>query len=430
MRIKLFLSTLLTAVLLTGCQNDGPVAPILESPCETIKVSKLRTPAEAQAIALNAIEMLNSNKSRSGRTIDNNSTVVIGSNTSRSGETDTLLYVINYENNAGYAVVAASQNVEPLLAVTEKGSIKGQNVIENPGMKIFMDMAVAYASQPDSTRHPIFHHPKDSFEFTPEPHPGLLEQKIVTVWHANETVGPRVTVEWGQTFPEGEYCPNGISGCTATAVAQALSYFEYPPSISLNFPERTTSDITLHWPEMKRQIDSSPYNFDRTISPYDSDLSNLLRELGYRIGMTYGVNSSSGSLINTYRATESIFNVYSNDNLYLSLYNIGMPHVMNALGNGIIIVGGMDNSNDGIHAGHCWIIDGYQFKWFTDEIYTRPYMGTEWTLIESSEYKSCYVHNNWGWNGYDNGYFSENIYKTTNYNFTESFAYFTILKQD
>ena len=41
-------------------------------------------------------------------------------------------------------------------------------------------------------------------------------------------IEPKLTVSWGQTWHEGDYCPNGVSGCTNTALAQIMTYFEYP----------------------------------------------------------------------------------------------------------------------------------------------------------------------------------------------------------
>ena len=48
------------------------------------------------------------------------------SHMSRSGETaDTLLYIVNYDDTQGFAVISAPQNVEPVIAVVEKVICRG-----------------------------------------------------------------------------------------------------------------------------------------------------------------------------------------------------------------------------------------------------------------------------------------------------------------
>ncbi len=43
-----------------------------------------------------------------------------------------------------------------------------------------------------------------------------------------EEVKPLLTSNWGQSGVYGEYCPNGLSGCNATSLAQIFNYHEWP----------------------------------------------------------------------------------------------------------------------------------------------------------------------------------------------------------
>lgn len=59
------------------------------------------------------------------------------------------MYVINYSNDAGFAVVSKKRIETPLLAVTRADSFSNVEDIEIPVLKLFMECAKEYvANQP------------------------------------------------------------------------------------------------------------------------------------------------------------------------------------------------------------------------------------------------------------------------------------------
>ncbi|MBR4028043.1 MAG: Spi family protease inhibitor, partial [Alistipes sp.] len=49
-------------------------------------------------------------------------------------DADPFIYVVNFEGNQGYALVSGDTRMQPILAVTDTGSLPQGTVIDNPGM--------------------------------------------------------------------------------------------------------------------------------------------------------------------------------------------------------------------------------------------------------------------------------------------------------
>lgn len=75
---------------------------------------------------------------------------------SRSSNTDTLLYVVDLEDEQGFVVIAANRAVEPIMAVTEKGSFDSPEVQSNEGFQSFMAAANNYVSNDTFNLRPEF----------------------------------------------------------------------------------------------------------------------------------------------------------------------------------------------------------------------------------------------------------------------------------
>lgn len=98
---------------------------------------------EAFEIAQKSIAMVEtSNVTRSSvqRRIDPDNSFVFSSKgmTRLANEaSDTLLYVFNFENEEGFALVSASRNTEGLLAITESGSYRPDVPSEIEGLNMY-----------------------------------------------------------------------------------------------------------------------------------------------------------------------------------------------------------------------------------------------------------------------------------------------------
>ncbi|MBD5235399.1 MAG: hypothetical protein HDS61_03145 [Barnesiella sp.] len=406
---KILGQLLLFSVFLYSCSNEDLVP--IENGNEESQSVELRTESEAIDIAINALNEFYPIKSRSSRDLSQMNVVMLKESLSRSTETNNPLYVVNFGNDSGYAIVSASKDVEPLLAITESGSIASIDKIDNPGLALFVESALKLE--------------KDTTALVPKPGIGGLEPVDVwrndTVFHVNTKVEPRVEVNWGQTYPEGLLCPNGVCGCVATAGAQALSYFEDPKELTLTFPERNADLIQLDWKNMKT-INSTPYY--KPTGPYDLLLASLCREIGFSINAVY-YNYGSVSINQTGAATSAL-RTYIRSILPNSSYSVSEmisdnPKTNSVLGNGIIVIRGESEG-----AGHAWILDGYIYKQYTVYVYCGKLNSPIEYLERQFDKTDLYSHANWGWNGKDNGYFYNNVFVVSNYKFRTNIAYFTI----
>lgn len=201
-------------------------------PSETANLktkSGIRSYGEALKIAENAIGMLENPKAstrdaKHSRKIDFSASKFImnkGKTRGDSNCSDSLIYVFNFENDEGFALVSASKNTEGLLAVTEQGHCNPETPSGIEGFDMFIDMAKIYVNNSSELK---YRDPIDT----------LVNMNVVDSI-INITVGPHLSVRWGDANPEGENFNNGKAGCTNVAMAQILTYFNYPTQINLTY---------------------------------------------------------------------------------------------------------------------------------------------------------------------------------------------------
>lgn len=351
--------------------------------------SLIRSVDDAMIIAQQSLTMLDRTTTRtdegSTRKIDlANGIKTIVSNGTRSdgGGKDTLMYVFNFENNEGFAIVAAPRCVEGLLAVTESGHYDLDTPSEIEGFEKFVDMAEKFVN--DKTRDPIIQ----------------LIDSVICIGH--NYVGPYVTVKWGQYIPEGEFCSNGVAGCANTALAQIMSYFQYPQSINLTYPNADKTTQQLNWTAMKaHQTGHHLNNCIVTDSATHGSISRLCRQLGELSLSQY--NSSSTGTIPGYIPSVMAYLGYQTG--LWAYYN--ELSVRNSLSNGKVIL--MSGQCD--EGRHEWIIDGYDTATYQIYTYAHPYGSFVWWLDTVSDPYSVYLyHINWGFYGSNNGYFNANVF--------------------
>lgn len=358
---------------------------------------KRRTYAEALTIAQDAIGMLGeSSTTRSGKpraiNTDDVQYIVNTSSTRSTDEPDTLMYVFNYEDNAGFAVVSANRATEELIVVAEQGSYTVGEETDNIGFGMYMDMAQNYIESAHF----------DSL--IPQNDPGTL---IEFQWITSKTVltnyGPFVKVKWGQGYPYNIFCfeMNGeqaLAGCVATAIAQILSYYKHPTSIQITYDSPIYTQ-SLNWTEICRHRETSTC---LSCSSHSTQIGKLFRQIGEEVNMNYGV---SVSLAFTDSACFAFDVLGYNHGTYQS-YNTSIA--INSLSqNQIVLMRGKEGNS-----GHAWVLDGYQYVRIDKTEYTRPVGEELWTKGETRTSYASYNHLNWGWNGDSNGYYLTNVFDT------------------
>lgn len=391
------------AIIIAACSNHEAIDSTPMIPIKST-TNNIRSYEDALKIAQASISMLNDSKSSTRGELntrkidlDNSKKVVKLDNKTRSdlGVNDTLIYVFNFENNEGFVLVSAYKNSEALLAITEKGHYVPNVKTPNEGFNLFIDMAKQYiinrGSEIDTTE---------------------CEYVNEYIYTHNYT-GPYVNVKWGLTHPEGEFCPNGISGCTITAMAQFMSYYEYPQSIPLTYPDADRSSQTLNWSLMKSHStqhtlqECSPNNVE-----VHTSIGRLCRQLGYKAGSNYSdPNATSTGIYSAAFCLE----YYGYQIGWWTDYSI--TGINDSLSNGkpLLISGRL---NDG--RGHTWILDGYDEIQYWIYAYEIKADGSRILLFTNGPYSTMLYHFNWGWYGQNDGYFNSNVFATDQAIFTDT----------
>lgn len=93
--------------------------------------------AEARKELYQILSDLNSKSSRSefklNRVIENEWSATVSKNSSRSEEDNLDLYVFNFTDEKGYAIMSGDRSTPSLIALTESGSLNPGDIIDNPG---------------------------------------------------------------------------------------------------------------------------------------------------------------------------------------------------------------------------------------------------------------------------------------------------------
>ncbi len=382
---KKFLSsiTLLTMAVVSCTENIVPTEVVKPE----VKIEN-RAIEEIIRIAQNAPSLFDGEDGTRGTTdttkeIDLSSITSITNKgmTRTSGAIDTLLYVMNYADNEGYVIVSSKQGTPGIIAYIDEGQYNIEDINnKNTDIGYVSDLAKSYINNSERVLEPI---------------PGLLSDTVTF------RISPLMQTKWGQRDPEGGYCPNGISGCTNTAMAQIFAYYGYPDTIQLTYENADRDLQVLDWEDIKRHsvrhTTTNSNGIIRCLSSTESHnaIGRLCRQLGMLNQSSYK-ESSTGTYRHMIKTTAELLGyTCSTLNSYNDTCTIKPLQRFHPL-----IVGGNLDTGDG----HIWIVDGYMDMRVT----TTDYLVDQVTITTHERF--IYNHVNWGWDGKDNGYILSGIF--------------------
>ena len=279
---------------------------------------------------------------------------------------DTLLYLVNYADDAGFALLSADSRLRPIYAISDEGSMSFSDTTYNKGLALF---ARGVEIDVDNTIRSIIDRP------------GVIDT-IIPFKRVVREVAPLLNYyqsRWSQGYPYNQYCytstgDQAVVGCAAVAVGMIMSYYSHP---------RSYAGYTFDWDAM-----NNGQNYE--------NIARLLSLLGDQnnLQMNYGV-SSSGANPNRYYPTFSNMN-YSGHNLLQTFSEEDVCEILDK-SQGIILTrtgGPVLVRGNSIRGGHGWVVDGYvQYE------VTSPLIGQGYVLDD------ILFHCVWGWGGSCNGYF-------------------------
>ena len=322
---------------------------------------------------------------------------------------DTLAYVCNFADSAGFAIICADDRVGcPILAYVGEGTLGDE--LDNPGLAIVLSNMEDYLigsihqfeNEKDSLRQKAEAQLQDDTTCLKRVYTG--KYNLIS----EESVAPLIYTKWDQSpSPYNTYMPfcsakgeNMPAGCVAIATAQLMAYYEYPKSMD---------GYTFDWKGMK----ASPYGYDRDVTPQNkTSIARLTQLIGKYVGMSYGCNGSGTNVeiavqwLKQHGGYRAYTPNYAWEHVKVSL-DEKAPVMMSGFGKetkkkilGITI--------DASHSdGHTWVADGYKTTTIKNYSYT---VNTETDVTKtkylSTSYSTPFLSINWGWGGNLDGYYA------------------------
>lgn len=331
----------------------------------------------------------------------------------RAGEeTDTLYYVVNYADKAGFALVAADERIaDRLLVVTEQGQYAAGERTDNAGFDLYVDMLDRSLKDSLMIRDSTFRDPS------------MIEGKYKRDNYYSDwtSKGPYVTVKWGQgsvpyynaNYPYNKYCYSkkdelSPAGCVTVAIAQIMFYHKKPSRYKITF-DGSKKEQEIPWSFFVPCIGGIGYSWEERVGGLITDeLAKLFREIGKRASMTYTPDGSSAT---TFGARES-FASFGYDQNPQRAYNFTDVQKELDAGRPLWMGGhcdGVDKNGNPIKEGHAWVVDGYKYRYHYIREYIE-YIDGRREYYRNETTTDQYVHINWGYDGRNNGYYQNNVF--------------------
>ena len=337
-------------------------------------------------------------KSLEERKIKTGSCITTELTKSSTDRCDTLAYVFNFDNNEGFTIIAANKSLPPMLAITENGHYEPQEKTGVENFDYYMESLLEKLT---------------ALESPEEPGRGV----ILEYYYTHDTIGseqdPLMSSLWGQDDIYGGFCPNGLSGCTPTAIAQVMNYHQHPASIVttvemgnafVTYPIRC--NVPINWNYIQSHIIT--HTATQACSNYHNTISALLREIGSRVNTFYFTNGDgSASFHSLIPSALSSFG-YSCHSVESA---VGLSVENSIVDHGPVILYGSQNNSS---QGHTWVADGYKDWDYITRRYDFDYNLNEYVLSSETIDMVMSLHFNWGWNGLYNGYFAFGVYDVSN----------------
>lgn len=303
---------------------------------------------------------------------------------------DTLAYIFNFTDEGGFAIIAADNRVNPVLAYSKDGNftldnkIASDNFIDrlNDYISIEIEKGFIYEAQDEQ--------PDSCMVVRPEPIESLSQDypfnKYVIIEHPD--------------------CPAGcVAVATANVMIQTLNSANYHNSQIEFSAIRRALEVDESIPpvhQVRRRIVGPAYPAPNTSINYTHDeaidsVAKMLYWIGKDVGMTYTTTKSGAISSRAY----TLLKQYKYDVItsYDCHYNIqAICDYINTKDCVVYMRG----------SGHAWICNG-----------------TSYCVKPDGRTYNEYVYCDWGWGGYGNGFFNGDVFKVSSSEFTDM-TYFAI----
>lgn len=420
-KLLIFILTGLVALIVGNC-TDRYSTDLQYSEKRTRREVSSRSLEEAAKIALEHAEIFYPNASRNkARCIDYSNIQYIATPTSRGVQGDTLIYVINFTDNQGFALVSVPKSADAVLALVENGTYDEQTAEINTGFQFYLDAAREYCSQKIGDQS-NFNYKDPREDFKKDTVPVKLYDVLLDTIVDSYSSCFLMNIAWGQTGLYGKYCPNGISGCVPTAMGQIITVCNTAvnrPHMEYTFPEADIESEEINWAQLKWHIHKSAYYVSEEhgtyFVPYDcrevnpelthKTIGRLLRQIGYDAGSEYK-SDGTATYKDKYR---SVLQKYLPDRDIPHFKSYDCARAQRDLDHGMLLMRA-DNKIKG-QSGHAWVADGYRWVVHNQQYRVFDLQTNEWGPWIYTNSQQHYNHFVWGWDGYLDGYYAGVVFE-------------------
>lgn len=285
---------------------------------------------------------------------------------------ENTLYVFNNTANDGFVIIAGDDCVESVLGYCEEGSFD-----YNQAPPAMMWLLEEYQRE-------IAYIKSNNLKARTSQSP------------FNKDAAPLLSTQWGQHHPYNALCPqldNGnrcVTGCVATAMSQIMYYHQWPTK------GKGSKSYTTRSNSFKLSVDFSKttYQWSKMTDTYDenstSQSCDAVAQIMYHAGVASEMDYGEASGTSAGKAACALVNNFDYDK---SISNCTRDYYTTAQWEKLIAEN-IDNKQPIIYLGtsskegHAFILDGYNSNGF--------------------------VHIDWGWSGFYNGYFKLSTLDATN----------------
>lgn len=328
------------------------------------------------------------------------------------------IYVVNYENETGFAILSADRRLQDVLGYSDTGNITDS--MPNPGMCLAMELLPDCADRALRGDFGGIYDTFPSWGGGGETPPLYIPETVYTPledWHGT-IVEPLIKVKWSQQKPFSLYMPTCNTpdghmpvGCVAIAMIEIMSHHRQPTQISAyiyNWDKLTSYKYSESFPSENNSDDGWHTRAVAFLSEYIGDIVN----------MKYTCTSSTAFIEDANKAFSDARLGYTTD----GITDYSFEKVREDLRNSRpVFMSGASSSG----TGHAWVIDGY--KALNRKVrYTINYylpnldLTSDEKILHHSDSREEWerrelVYCHWGWRrGQNDGWFYPHLFDPDN----------------
>ena len=283
-------------------------------------------------------------------------------------------YVFNDDANGGYVIVSGDERLPNFLGYSYEGHFNADDIPCN--LQVWLE---GYADQVKYLQE----HPE--------------AQEAPRQAPVNDYISPLLDCHWDQWEPFNRKCPtiggeHAVTGCTATAMAQVMYYYQWPEQTPQPIPGYTTKKNKITVPEQPvTRIDWQNmlpvYQYGQYSDKQANAVAQLMLLCGAALKTDYGLNGSSANVSSD--AFEKYFDYNGGQSILRENFDFQawcqLLYEEIKEGHPVLYCGVESDEM----VGHQFILDGYD-------------------VMDNGGVAEAYYHVNFGWRGSSDAYFSLN----------------------